>query len=282
MFDMITGKQTECPGCGHHFIPGRSNQEYCSRHCQKQSTQNTGRGFRHLENFARDELEAVRARDLREMLYGAPPSQRLGIMKDIIDAAYYDSGLRNILTRPELLSDSPYSAGRGHMNIAKAADAYCKRFLQMSVRSYVRHVRSQLKAKIFCELLDFDIEVQQDNRQCHGPVPQLRPKLTEKNVRCIHKILPEGDPTVTEADIEWMTNIVEEAEARVNTLEPISISTSDPIPMTNAEDEFAVGALEEQDAKRKIALSQACFRKGVSIDSHMGRSLALSMGIRSL
>lgn len=289
MFD-ITPSDTECPACGKHFIPGRSNQEYCSCFCQKKATRHAARDFRHLENFARDELEAARARDLRDMLYTAPPGDRLGIMKDILDAAYHDGGLRNILTRPELLSDSPYSAGRGRMNIAKAADAYCKKFLQMSVRSYIRHVRSQLKAKSFCELLDFHIEVQRADQQSLGPVPRLRPrKLTEKNVRCIHKTLPEDDAEdIIEADFERVSRICEELQARVDVIDPDSIPSTDPLG--DHEDDEVLSSIDgrhrvksdKRDAKRKIALSDACFNKGVSIDSHMGRTIASSMGVHSL
>lgn len=291
MFDMITSNETECPGCGHHFVLGRSNQEYCSRGCQKKSTQNASRGFRHPENFTRDELEAARARDLRDMLYTVPPGERLGIMKDILYACYHDGGLRNILTRPEMLSDSPYSAGRGRTNIAKAADAYCKKFLQMSMRSYIRHVRSQLKAKSICELLDFHIEVQRADQQSLGPVPRLRPrKLTEKNVRCIHKALPKDDAEdIIEADFERVSRICEEVQARVDVIDPDdSIPVGDP--QGDHEDDEVLSSIDgrhrvksdKRDAKRKIALSQVCFNKGVSIDSHMGRTIASSMGVHSL
>lgn len=278
--------ETDCPACGIPFVPGRKNQEYCSHYCQK----NASRDFRHLENFARDAHEAARARDLRDMLYTAPPSERLGIMKDILDTAYHDGGVRNILTRPELLADRPFSAGRGQMNIAKAADAHCKKFLQMSVRSYIRHVRSQLKAKSFCEFLDFHIEVQRADQQSLGPVPRLRPrKLTEKNVRCIHKALPEGDTQdASKADFERVSRICEEMQARVDVIDPDGIPSSDPLG--DHEDDEILSSIDgrlrvksdKRDAKRKIALSRVCFNKGVSIDSHMGRTIASSMGVHSL
>jgi hypothetical protein len=274
MFDMnhinLKG-EIECPACGKDFAPDRGNKAYCSRCCQK----NASRGFRHLENFARDELEAARARDLRDMLYAAPQSERLDVMKGILHAAYYDGGLRNILTRPELLADSPYSSGRGRMNIAKAADAYCKKFLQMSVRSYVRHVRSQLKAKSICELLDVDIEVARD-RNDHRPVPVLN-KLTAKNVKCIHRELPEGNHETDQADFDWVDQICEGVDAHMLTIEPVDIPEQPDLQEQPSDTDNG-----KQEAKRKIALSRACFDKGVGIDSHLGRTLARSMGLRSL
>jgi len=273
MFDM-TPCDTECPACGKHFTPARTNQQYCSRLCQKKATRHAARGFRHLENFARDELEATRARDLREMLYSAPPYERLGIMKDILDATHHDGGLRNILTRPELLSDKPFSAGRGRMNIAKAADAYCKKFLQMSVRSYIRHVRNG-------ETLDLHIEPQHDMEN-KGPVPLLRPKLTSKNVKCIHKALPEGNAADTGNDFERVSRIVEEVQSRLDRLHPSSVPSGDTPQISCGVDEDASGAADKRSAKHKIALSRACFDKGVSIDSHMGKTIASSMGISNL
>jgi hypothetical protein len=284
MFDM-TPSNTECPACGKHFTPARTNQKYCFRFCQKKATRHAARGLRHLENFARDELEATRARDLRETLYSTPPSERLGIMKDILDAAYHDGGLRNILTRPELLSDRPFSAGRGRMNIAKAADAYCRKFLGMSVRSYVRHLRSQLDDDLSVEPLDVQIEVAKHKQQ-RGPVPQLRPKLTEKNVKCIHKALPEGATQDTsEVDFERVSRICKEVQERVDALD-----LDHNIPLCDPKEDEVLSLIDgrhrvtsdKRDTKRKITLSQICFDKDVSINSHMGRTLASSMGIRSL
>lgn len=290
MFDMTptdsaSMNDTECPACSKYFTPARSNQLYCSRDCQKKSTRNASRVFRHLENFARDELEAVRARDLWDILYKTPPDERLGVMKDILEAAHHDGGLRNILTRPELLSDGPYSAGRGRMNIAKAADAYCKKFLQMSVRSYIRHVRAELTGKV--EPLGVNIEIAKDKQRRHGgPAPQLRPKLTKKNVKCIHKALPEDDTENTaEADFERVSRICEEEQARVDALDlDNSTTVGDPgdVEVLSSIEGRQHLTSDKLDAKRKIALSRYCFDNGVSVDSHTGRTVASSMGVRSL
>lgn len=267
---------TACPACGIAFIPSRKNQGYCSRSCQK----NDRRGFRHIENFARDEHEAARARDLRDMLYGAPPSERLDIMKDILDAAYRDSGLRNILTRPELLSDKPFSAGRGQMNIAQAADAHCKRLLRMSVRTYVKHARKG-------DALDVHIEPVLD-RQDHDPVPKLTTKLTSKNVKCIHRPLPDGDDGKIRDALEMADRVAEEVQARINARDTASIPETGLMPISSDEVQVDENGTKlkagnnKQEAKRKIALSRYCFDNGVRIDSHTGRTVASSMGVRSL
>jgi hypothetical protein len=280
----ITSETTEieCPACGKPFSPGRKNQAYCSRCCQKKSSQNANRDLRHLENFSRDELEAARARDLREMLYAAPPGERLGVMKDILDAAYHDGGLRNILTRPELLADRPFSAGRGQTNIAKAADDYCRKFLRMSVRSYIRHVRSQLGDNPTGEPLDVHIEVVRD-RNDHGPVPKLN-KLTMQNVKCIHKVLPEGDHGTAQADLERVDRICEMVEARMAAQGPVDVPERPDMEQPSAQPSVQHGnqPSDKREAKRKIALSQVCFDKGVNIDSPVGKALASSMGIQTL
>jgi hypothetical protein len=266
--------ETDCPACGIPFIPGRKNQEYCSRCCQK----NASRGFRHLENFTRDAHEAARAKDLRETLYAAPPSERLGVMKDILDAAYHDGSLRNILTRPELLADRPFSAGRGQTNIAKAADDYCRKFLRMSVRDYIRRVRSLTGDKPTGEPLDVNIEVVRD-RSDHGPVPKLN-QLTMQNVKCIHKVLPEGDHGTAQADLDRVDRICEVVEARMAARGPADVPEQPNMEQPSVQ--HGNQPSDKREAKRKIALSQVCFHKGVNIDSHLGKALASSMGIQTL
>ena len=278
-----TSGTTDCLACGIPFIPGRKNQEYCSRCCQK----NASRGLRHLENFARDEHEAARARDLREMLYAAPPSERLGIMKYILDAAYHDGSLRNILTRPELLADRPFSAGRGQTNIAKAADAYCRKFLRMPVRSYIRRVRSLIGDKPAGEPLDVHIEVVRDRSDQpspygdHGPVPSLV-KLTEKNVKCIHRVIPEGTERDTvQEDLDRVDRICKEVEARMFST-ALARGPVDTPEQPEMEQPSVTHHSDKREAKRKIALSQVCLDKGVGLDSHLARTLATSMNIQTL
>ncbi len=129
----------ECPHCASVFTPKRSNQKFCSRRCQLASSRNATRGSRSEENEARKAKHFERSQRLFEMLYLAPPLERLGVMQEILSYVPTDTGLRNILTDPVLLSERPRVDGR--MNIAKAASAYTQKFYGISGTTYVRKVR---------------------------------------------------------------------------------------------------------------------------------------------
>ncbi|MEP5633926.1 MAG: hypothetical protein ABJP79_18770 [Tateyamaria sp.] len=131
---------TVCPKCNSGFTPSRTNQTYCSRPCQKAATQNAARGNRSRENTDRTLRHFERSQRLFEMIYTTPPSERLGAMQHILSFIPVDSGLRNILTDPALLSERPRVDGR--MNIVKAADAYTKKFYGVSISTYVRKTRN--------------------------------------------------------------------------------------------------------------------------------------------
>lgn len=124
-----------CPGCNHDFMPKRSNQRYCSRACQR----NAARGNRTKENAVRSYRHYERAARLSEFIYSIAPRERLGRMKDLLELAVTDSGLRNILTDPELLNHPPRADNR--MNIAKAANAYVRKFYGLSIQSFVRAIQ---------------------------------------------------------------------------------------------------------------------------------------------
>lgn len=268
---MITS--IDCPACGNSFTRKRTNQHFCSRCCQ----QNASRTDRFLENLLRDEYQSARAADLREMLYSAPPNERLGIMKDILDAAEHDGSLRNILTWPILLADRMGSAGRGQSNIAKAADAYTKKFFGVSITAYIRGVRKGSRP--------LPIEIDRSSKP--GPVPRLKTRLHSGNVKCIHKPLPEGTPIVTTEDYERVDQLVLEAQARVDALlaSPAAgrsaAGRSDYSEDVQSPDD--VQSLEnKREARRKLALSAACFAKGFEVTSGEGREIAFRMGINSL
>lgn len=199
-----------CPACGIDFTPMRSNQRYCSRCCQSHAS----RGSRERENLQRSAYESERAQRLKEMLYTVPPRERLGVMRDILSYIPSDGSLRNILTRPEFLSDAPFSNGRGQMNIAKAADAYAKKFFGVSIRTYVRMARKG-ETPMPVEII----------HSCDAPaVPNLRRKLTREDVKCWHKPLkstPRGDTerfTIrpTREDFERVNAIVIETQQKVD------------------------------------------------------------------
>lgn len=126
----------ECPGCTTSFTPQRLNQSYCSRACQK----NASRGNRRVENRERSRRHYERAQRLAEMVYSASPQERLGVMKHILEFIPSDAGLRNILTDPEIHMQPPRADCR--MNIAKAANAYTKKFYGLSIKRYMAAVRS--------------------------------------------------------------------------------------------------------------------------------------------
>lgn len=171
---------TVCPKCNSGFTTSRTNQTFCSRPCQKAATQNAARGNRSRENTDRNLRHFERSQRLFEMIYTTPPSERLGAMQHILSFIPVDSGLRNILTDPALLSERHRVDGR--KNIAKAADAYTKKFFGVSISTYVRKARAGTE---FDCVLVTRTEVAQ-------PIPKLRPVLTTDNVRCIHKPLATG------------------------------------------------------------------------------------------
>lgn len=130
----------DCPGCSTAFMPKRSNQKFCSRDCQHRASRNSSRGSRSAENRERSWRHYERVHRLTEMVYTTPPQERLGMMKHILEFIPHDAGLRNILTDPELHMQPPRTDGR--MNIAKAANAYTQKFYGLSIKRYIKAIRS--------------------------------------------------------------------------------------------------------------------------------------------
>lgn len=137
---MSDDRTTACPSCNTVFIPKRSNRKYCSRACQRSTTRNASRGDRSNENKHRSWQHYERADRLKEMVYATPPQERLGMMKHILECIPHDAGLRNILTDPELHMQPPRRDNR--LNIAKAANAYTQKFFDLSIKRYIKAVRS--------------------------------------------------------------------------------------------------------------------------------------------
>ncbi len=140
-FDMgASTAKTICPGCGKTFTRKRTNQRYCTPPCQKSTTRHTFRGPRagasSPEVQRRNIVHYTRARWLGHDLYLHKPSERLGFMATVVEAARARDGqLRSILTDPVLLKEQPRADGR--MNIAKAANAYCRKFWGQGTRAVV-------------------------------------------------------------------------------------------------------------------------------------------------
>ena len=73
------------------------------------------------------------------MLYTTPLAHRLGMMQHILSFVPMDAGLRNILTDQDLLSEAPQVNGR--KNVAKAANAYTRKFFGVSIKAYIARVK---------------------------------------------------------------------------------------------------------------------------------------------
>ncbi len=137
-----------CPHCSLEFRPKRTNQRYCKRDCAKAATRNAKRSDRTAENRCMNEAHYSRALDLADMLYTAPVDQRLGVMKNFLDAAGdHDKALRRILTDPKLLTASPLEkhyfhrkAPFAYKTVSQAANAYTQKFFGVSVQTYFEKV----------------------------------------------------------------------------------------------------------------------------------------------
>ena len=162
-----------CPSCSTIFIPKRTNQSFCSRPCQN----NASRTNRHIENMDLSMHHYSRANDLAEMVYSVAPSERLGVMKHILEYFPHDAGLRRILSDPKLLRRPPHKSGR--KNIAQAANAYVQKFFGISIKTYMAKIKAGEEIQ----------EVVIKRRLSFGPVPRIKTKLPAKNVKCIHKPL---------------------------------------------------------------------------------------------
>ncbi len=99
---------------------------------------NASRGNRNAANRERTWKHYERATRIQQLIYLAPPNERLGVMKDILSAIPRDAGLRNILTDPKLLREEPRRDNR--LNVAKAAHAYVRLFFGLSIKPYIKVV----------------------------------------------------------------------------------------------------------------------------------------------
>lgn len=157
-----------CPKCQTEFAPKRSNQKYCSDACRKNGT----RGSRKAEDWRANEEHHARVHALTEMIYSVPVSERLGVMQHILSHVSTDAGLRRVLTDPKLLREPP--RGDGRMNIAKAANAYTKKFFGVSIKAYIEQTREGTLNEAFPVTRGVD----------HGSVPRLKPM---RKAKCWHR-----------------------------------------------------------------------------------------------
>lgn len=168
-----------CPKCAAEFAPKRSNQKFCSVQCSKAATRNAARSNRKGENGAASVRHHERASRLAEMVYSVPPTERFGVLKDILTFVNKDAGLRRILTDPKLLRQQPRR--NGGKNIAQMASVYTHMFYGVSIKTYIKHVQNGTLNE------DHPVSVKRD----HGSVPRLGPI---KKVKCWHKPLTNPHP----------------------------------------------------------------------------------------
>ena len=160
-----------CPKCHTAFAAKRSNQTYCSKVCQKTASRNSARGTRKAEDRRANEEHHARAHDLFHMIYSVPVSQRLGVMQHILSHVCTDAGLRRVLTDPKLLREPP--RGDGRMNVAKAANAYTKKFFGVSIKTFIEQRREGTLNEAHPVTREVD----------WGPVPRLKPM---RHAKCWH------------------------------------------------------------------------------------------------
>ena len=132
--------------CTNTFSPRGNAKKYCSPKCRQYGNRAKQNSL-HSPTKARTNYELFEtARRMADTLYGLPPFERLGYMKDLIDEARAgNTQLRELLTNYYLRNPPPecdYLYGQGkyfNYTIAQAANAYCWHFWGTHVNNVVRN-----------------------------------------------------------------------------------------------------------------------------------------------
>jgi len=140
-----------CPACQTDFVATRKDKRFCSRACQKKSSENSARGPR-TNALSSDARQRNRqhyslSHSLCETYYNTPPQQRLGYLKGLVDSArepanQQDKAIRNVFTHKALAypnrhekslfyRSQPYT----YCTISELVNRYCKRFLGASSKT---------------------------------------------------------------------------------------------------------------------------------------------------
>ena len=134
-----------CPQCSSE-VTGRPNKIFCTSNCRKRHSEPKRNSYSSPTKRRENQEFFDRALRLGEELYGIPPNQRLGFIKDLIDHARLgeDCQLQDILSNYKLLHPHPYhdthlfpKHSRSYCTIAQATSNYCKRFWKADVRLVV-------------------------------------------------------------------------------------------------------------------------------------------------
>ena len=145
--DIIPAKKTKrlCPRCSSE-VTGRPNKIFCTSNCRKRHSEPKRNSYSSPTKRRENQEFFDRALRLGEGLYGIPPNQRLGYIKDLIDHARLgeDCQLQDILSNYKLLHPHPHNDRhlfpkhwRSYRTIAQATYNYCKRFWRKEVRLVV-------------------------------------------------------------------------------------------------------------------------------------------------
>jgi len=138
-------KEGVCAHCRKTFSY-RPNKRFCSSNCRKRNNEGIKNSVFSLAKRRENGEFFERSLRLAEVVYSAPPYERLGIMKDLIAEARTgeDRQLMDILTNQKLLRPNPahetwlfYKGQRSYCTIAQAANNYCKRFWKADARAVI-------------------------------------------------------------------------------------------------------------------------------------------------
>jgi hypothetical protein len=140
-----------CLLCKSPFEATRKDKRFCSRKCQKKSSNNAARGPQDNKTSSvsrkRNEQHYNLSYSLAETYYTTPPQERLGFLKELVDVARFtesprDKHIKNVLTHKALTYPNRQKKNlfyRGmpftYCTISELVNRYCKRFLGASSRT---------------------------------------------------------------------------------------------------------------------------------------------------
>ena len=137
------GKLGTCLHCKATF-PYRSNKKYCNPTCRQYGNRVQQNSTYSPTTASQIEETLHSARFLADMIYDLSPFDRLGAMKDLIDAARAgDSKLRRVLSSQyirHLPEDQDWVRAYGsreNLTVSEMANRYCWRFWKANVTDVV-------------------------------------------------------------------------------------------------------------------------------------------------
>lgn len=215
----ITENLTVCPSCFNPFERKRSNQRFCSRSCQK----NSSRGTRSVENKARNRKHYERAWDL----YNFHLNDVESIQRLLEAAADHDSALRNILLDPRLLDSKDDT-------ISKVVYRFCMEnygchtkelLLNDGLPSKLKFVGDDCVSEnplIYCVENVVSGNILKDDPVWRNMVLRLQVQVSKRRKKCKFKELPVKQDTATD-DFRRVAQIVNETQAKVDQIYDLTV-----------------------------------------------------------